>query len=314
MDIRVLSFLMFVGIFVATTSFFYSTYSTTMKDYANRMAELEATSRYGPAAPKIVGENLVVPVNFVPAYTAAYGENHGPDYYKVANLIYSKTNTWFGFEVITGGYYNENNGEVGVTIYTIGGDNQLHSAAWINPQTTPCELYIGREYFSGLGILAGVLITAGGTIMLQPEIVAGGLALTVAEGAIQVWPTAAETVPEAWPYDITFKVSHITRVAGHDNFIYGYVTISLKCYGTGGISETFSSLVNTVKGFITGMFGMIFGEYGRQFVNTLSTVLTMDFPGMPTPIRALIAVPINLCIVFILASFIAMFIPFAGGG
>lgn len=62
------------------------------------------------------------------------------------------------------------------------------------------------------------------------------------------------------------------------------------------------------------LIGGLFGKSGDQFVNTMVKVITCDFPGTPTPIRLMVAVPIAFMIVYVGLIIIRSFIPTVGGG
>lgn len=68
-----------------------------------------------------------------------------------------------------------------------------------------------------------------------------------------------------------------------------------------------------MKGAVSGVFGFVAGDAGSEFVDTLSSALTLDLPGLPAPIRALLLVPMWMGIAFVLVKIIAAFFPTGGG-
>jgi hypothetical protein len=62
------------------------------------------------------------------------------------------------------------------------------------------------------------------------------------------------------------------------------------------------------------IFGAVFGANGTAFVSTLGDVLTMNFPGVPSAIQVMVAIPMLFIVTYIVLMVIRMFIPFLPGG
>lgn len=333
MDIRILPFLMAVGIFVACTGILYASYQDTANDYQNKLTDLEMTSKYGPywAVQNIRGSSVTVPVNDAVAFEDMYGSANY-SYRRGMNFIWDATDTYFYIEATwTEGYHNDK--QVGLLIMTWSpAENAWVSASWLSmdlpdvgsTDTTPVQ--VGKDWFLERNVTAYLTMLPAGFL----GIVSGGILMPAAityatiirtQGAFR-YGNDNRYIQGVWPYNCQLNVSYMTlaqsNVASNDNgLVKGYVTITWGTYA-GTMAESVSNLVGkitgTIRGAFAGLFGAVFGDYGRQFVDTLSSVLTMDVPGMPTAVRAMLAIPLNLALIFIIATFMAMFIPFLGGG
>ena len=328
MDIRILPFLMAVGIFVACTSILYASYQDTATEYQDKVTDMEMTSKYGPywQIQNIRGTTVTVPVNDSIATYAAYGAD-AQMHFQGTNFVWSETDTYFYIEATwTSGYHSAD--QLGLLITTWStSENAWVSSSWLSvdlPTTAGdyTSIQVGRDWFLehsvsafqtfiGVNLLA---VASGG--LLAPAALAYD-AIYASRGAYQ-YGSGGKYIQGVWPYNVQLQVGKMTPAnSSTDNGLTkGYVEIKWSQYA-GSLGESTSNLVSkigsTIRGAFSSLFGAAFGDYGRQFVDTLSSVLTMDVPGMPGPVRAVLAIPLNLALVFIIATFIAMFIPFLGG-
>lgn len=335
MDIRILPFLMAVGLFVAATGLLYANYQETADDYQDKVTDMEMTSKYGPywQVQNIRGSVVTVPVNDTVAYWSTYPYVAGPNgtapnfYYQGTNFVWSETDTYFYIEATwTSGVHSAD--QLGLLIMTWStSENAWVSSSWMSvdlPTTAGdyTSIQVGRDWFLehnisafqtfiGVNLLA---VASGG--LLAPAAIAYD-AIYVSRGAYQ-YGSGGRYAQGVWPYNVQLQVGKMTSASpSTDNGLTkGYIEIKWSQYA-GSLGESASDLVgkigSTIRGAFASLFGAAFGDYGRQFVDTLTSVLTMDVPGMPTAVRAMIAIPLNLALVFIIATFIVMFIPFVGG-
>lgn len=131
-----------------------------------------------------------------------------------------------------------------------------------------------------------------------------------------------ENVNASWDsdYDVVARVWD-ERVVGADSI---YWTFPLSCKAwiptekpslfdamVAGIGDIPSTIVDGVRSVLTGLTGAILGE---DFSTVVSDILTMDFAGVPTVIRIMVAIPIWFGLAYVMFIIIRSLIPMVGGG